>query len=213
VANGRAGRKGKGYGRDPGGFVALPWSVLDSDAYRNLSPNARALLLEVARQYHGDDNGRLMLGEDYLAPRGWTSNDMITKGKRELLENKLIFETVMGHRPNKASWYAVTWQALDRLHCYDVGATEMFERGAYRTVPPKPRSSTRNTSAARAARSKRLTPSDGAESLPIAPSNGVRRSSLTPSHGAIYPLGAKCSTPSDGHPLEVPSEDAAMGVL
>ena len=60
MANGRnAGRKGDS-GRDPGAFVALPWSVLDSPAYARLSHPARSLLLEVARQFVRDNNGRLL---------------------------------------------------------------------------------------------------------------------------------------------------------
>src|SRR5688572_4899625 len=47
--------------REAGRFVALPLAVLDSAAYLGLSSTAKALLLEVARQYRGDDNGRLLL--------------------------------------------------------------------------------------------------------------------------------------------------------
>lgn len=93
--------------------------------------HARALLLEVARQYVGGNNGRLLLSREYMAKRGWKSNDMLTKAKRELLNGGFIHETVMGHRPNKASWYAVTWRTLDRIPGYDAGAVESFRRGAY----------------------------------------------------------------------------------
>src|SRR6185436_19107933 len=105
-------RKRRDASRDPGGFVALPYSVLDSVAYKSLSVHAKALLFEVARQYHGGDNGRMLLSRAYLKPRGWKSHDMIGKAKRELLEAGFIFETVQGCRPNKAGWYACTWRAL-----------------------------------------------------------------------------------------------------
>ena len=36
-------------GRDAGGFVALPWSVMDCAAYARLSHPAKALLFELAR--------------------------------------------------------------------------------------------------------------------------------------------------------------------
>ena len=56
MANGRnRGTKGDS-GRDAGGFVALPWLVLDSRAYSRLFMHARALLLEVARQFVRDNN-------------------------------------------------------------------------------------------------------------------------------------------------------------
>lgn len=135
MANGRNPR-GKGdAGRDAGGFVALPWSVLDSPAYQALSHPAKALLLELARQFVLDNNGRLLASRAYLAKRGWHSPDVIDRAKRHLLEAGFIFETVKGHRPNKASWYAVTWRTLDRHPSYGPGAAAAFDRGAYRHQP------------------------------------------------------------------------------
>lgn len=117
--------------RDVGGFAAIPWSVLDSHAYQTLSHPAKALLMEIARQYHGNDNGRMITTLAYLKPRGWTSNDTIHRAKHELLEKGLIYETVKGCRPNKASWYAATWWAIDKLDGYDAGAEAGFVRSAY----------------------------------------------------------------------------------
>lgn len=131
MANGRNSRKKGDSGRDSGGFVALPWSVLDCPAYAGLSHPAKALLFEVARQFVRDNNGCLLLSRAYLATRGWKSADVIQRAKAELLAGGFIFETVMGHRPNKASWYAVTWRALDKLRGYDAGTEKLFERGSY----------------------------------------------------------------------------------
>ena len=122
-------------GRDSGGFIALPWSVLDCEAFLNLSPHAKALLLNIARQFVRDNNGRLLASMSHMRKQGWTSNAMLTKAKRELLEGGFIYETVKGHRPNKASWYALTWQTLDNLDGYDFGAKEGFVRSAYHNNP------------------------------------------------------------------------------
>ncbi len=119
--------------REAGGYCALPWSVLDSPAYQALSHPARALLLELARQYVRDNNGRLLLSVRHLLTRGWNSADTITRAKNELLKSKLIYRTVHGHRPNTASWYALTWYTLDKIPGYDEGAAEGFRRGMYRT--------------------------------------------------------------------------------
>lgn len=162
MANGRSPGKSRDTGRDPGRFVALPWTVLDSPAYLSLSAHAKALLLEVARQYHGDDNGRMLLSRKHLAPRGWRSNAMIVKAKRELLAADLIFETVKGQRPNRASWYAVTWRILDKLPGYDFGVEKAFKRGAYRKNAP-----IKNVS---------LRPSNGTGEAPIAPPHGTETS-------------------------------------
>ena len=120
-------------GRVSGGFIALPWAVIDCPAYKKLSMHARALLLEVARQYVKDNNGRLLLSLRYMKTRGWNSASMLAKCKKELIDGGFIYETVKGHRPNKASWYAVTWQSLDKLIGYDYGADQGFRKGAYNT--------------------------------------------------------------------------------
>ena len=191
MANARnRGRKGDS-GRDSGGFVALPWSVLDCPAYARLSMHARALLLEVARQFVRDNNGRLLLSRAYMATRGWKSMDMLNKCKAELIETGFIFQTVQGHRPNKASWYAVTWRALDKLSGYDAGAELCFERGAYQKAAPLKNAS--------------LRPPHGTASPAIAPPHGTEQLPTVPPHGAIRPVVGVRPVPPHGHHLERPS--------
>lgn len=122
--------------REPGRYIALTASVLNSQAYINLSHTAKALLIEVAMQRTGGNNGRLLLSMRHLASRGWHSADVVTRAKRELIDAGLIYQTVQGHRPNKASWFAVTWYSLDKLPGYDAGAVEGFRRGMYNTFQP-----------------------------------------------------------------------------
>lgn len=206
MSNGRNRASKQASGRDAGGFVALPWSVLDSASYARLSKPARALLLELARQYVRDNNGRLLLTMDYLSPRGWKSADVVDRAKRQLLQGGFIHETVKGHRPNKASWYAVTWHPLDRIPGYDPGAAESFTRSAYRPMPAATKP-TRDELYAKWSGSKNapLTPSDGTESPPIAPSHGAGSPASAPSHGAIRATFRPCSAPSDGNHLDMPS--------
>lgn len=191
MANGRAGRRSKGdSGRDAGGFVALPWSALDSPAYARLSHPARSLLLELARQFVRDNNGRLLASSAYLSKRGWTSVDVITRAKRELLAAGFIHETVKGHRPNRASWYALTWRTLDHHADFDAGAAARFERSAFLKFDPE------NAS---------LRPSRGVDRTATAPSRGVASAPLAPSHGAIRMLSGDPPAPSHGDHLEKPS--------
>lgn len=173
--------------RDSGGFLALPWVVLDSPAYLQLSHPARSLLLDIARQFVIDNNGRLLASFRYLKTRGWTSVDTISRAKKELIDAGLLYETVKGHRPNKASWYAVTWFNLDRIPGYDPGAIEGFERSAYR----------KNAS---------LKPSGGVGGRVIAPSGGAGRGTVVPWPGAVKAQSEQVATPADGNHLEMPSE-------
>ena len=203
MANGRNKASKGDSGRDAGAFVALPWSVLDCPAYAALSHPAKALLIEVARQFVRDNNGRMLLSAVYLKTRGWFSAGAIQKAKQELIQTSFIFETVKGQRPNKASWYAVTWRALDKLKGYDAGTEQLFQRGAYqfspgkeKRAPPKCKNPKKNAS---------LIPPHGIEQALIVPPHGIEALSVVPPHGAIKPLLDAFSIPPHGHHLETPS--------
>ena len=202
--------------REPGRYIALPLAVIDSPAYQNLSHTAKALLIEVARQRSGGDNGRLLLSMRHLASRGWRSGDTVTRAKRELLDAKLIYETVKGHRPNRASWYALTWYILDKLPGYDDGAAEGFRRGMYATFqlpsPPPPREALFEkwrghgvTGQKKSApKINMLIPSHGIVGAAIAPSHGIESKPVVPSHGTIKALLPTLPIPSHGNPLDKP---------
>lgn len=165
------GKRFRSSSRDGTGFIALPDVVVDSAAYQALPHPARSLLVEIARQYRGDNNGGLVASSIYLEPRGWKSRDVITRARNALIDAGLLFETRKGGFPNKEAWYAVTWYSLDRLDGFDVGVAAGFRRGAYLDLP-----TVKNAS---------LVPSDGPSSIPIRPSDGTRKLSLGPSHGPI----------------------------
>ena len=177
----------KGSSRDGGGFVALPWSVLDCQAYRTLSHPAKSLLMEFSRQYVKDNNGRLLASTRFLKNRGWNSADVIHRAKLELIEAGLIYETVKGHRPNKASWYAITWQNLDKDSRYDTGAWEgwMHARSGYK-----------NTA---------LIPPNGIKGQPIGPASGIKAPPPIPLGGTIKTNKCYLPIPLDGNHLELPS--------
>ena len=192
MANGRnLSSKGRGSGRDGSSFVALPWTVLDSQNYQSLSANARSLLIELARQYKSMNNGRLLLSRRYLSKRGWKSSDMISKGEKELLDGGFIHETVKGHRPNKASWYAITWQAIDHIPGYDAGAFVGFRRSAY----------AKNV----AIKNTHVNPSHGTDKGNIVPPHGSSHYRSKPQDGAIEHTLTTGPTPQYGHHLELPS--------
>lgn len=188
-------RKRYDSGRMAGGFVAMPWVVLDSEAYKQLSHQARSLLFEFARQIDpkGGQNGQLLATGKYLRKRGWsTSNDTITKAKRELLEGGFIYETVMGHRPNRASWYAVTWHQLAPHNNYDPGAERGFRRGAFMDSQPLPKPKPTRQELYRKwdKQNTSPTPPHGVGKVTIAPPHGVEASAAAPPHGAMRPVFA-----------------------
>lgn len=118
--------------RDGGAFVTMPLSVLNGAAYLCLSSYARMLLLDIASQYRGDNNGDLCAAWKLMHPRGWKSEATLNKAKQELLKSSLIVETRKGARPNKCSLFALTWYALDECKGKLDITSAGFPRGAYK---------------------------------------------------------------------------------
>lgn len=124
--------------RDGGGHVAIPFAVLNGAAYLGLNAHARMLLLDLAAQYRGDNNGDLCMAWKVMHPRGWKSEETLSKAKRDLLESGLLFETRKGARPNKCSLFALTWYALDDCGGKLDITARGFPRGAYKLKDPRP---------------------------------------------------------------------------
>lgn len=203
--------------RDAGGFVAMPWVVLDSPAYQSLSHPARGLLMEFARQYVRDNNGRLLASVAYLKTRGWKSCSVIDRAKKELIEAGFIYETAKGQRPSKASWYAVTWATLDHINGFDPGARDGFQRGAYRTktalssATTQPKKIMKNTTNS-VTHGYLLNPPGGTQAASTVPSSGIESAATVPPEGTVMGGFGDSSIPPGGNHLEKPSTDDRMEV-
>ena len=123
--------------RESGAFLALPVSVLHSQAYAGLSPYAAKLLLDIGSQYRGDNNGDLSAAWKLMKPKGWRSEATLNKAKRELLQAGFIVETRIGRRPNLCTLYALTWLALDPCDKHEMTPAG-FKFGAWRMNEPVP---------------------------------------------------------------------------
>ena len=95
------------------GFVHLHNPLLDCEDTCSLSHNAFRLLVYIARQYNGRNNGDLCATLSQLKRYGFNSNDSITRGIRELLECNLIMQTKQGGLNIGPNLYAITWQPID----------------------------------------------------------------------------------------------------
>lgn len=94
--------------RESGSFVAIPHVVMDSPNYRRCSGTAVKLLLDLARQYRGNNNGD-------LAPalvRDGPAHQAKAKALRELVHYGLLVQTKHGGL-GMPSLYALTWYAID----------------------------------------------------------------------------------------------------
>jgi hypothetical protein len=114
-----------------GAVMLIPHVVLNSEAFMMLSGNAVKLLIDIAQQYNVRNNGALLCSWRYMSEkRGWASKETLNRARAELLDHQLICQTVQGRMPNKASWYALTWAALDKLDGLEI-APAGFPRGSY----------------------------------------------------------------------------------
>ena len=165
-------------------FAAIPKSVLYSPVFVALNKVERSLLFEFMAQYNGRNNGRLLCTTKKLKNRGFTSSDVLHRAKKVLIEAGMIYETVQGHRPNWASWYALTWRPLDEHERYDPGVEDDFRISGNRRferVTPDQIQMVRES----LLRKKNVIPSGGEERDDIRPSDGFIAEFLVPLRGTV----------------------------
>tara|TARA_R110002126_G_C10407143_1_gene496365 strand:+ start:567 stop:1088 length:522 start_codon:yes stop_codon:yes gene_type:complete len=124
LENGMSNKKNSKIGHS---FAGIPRIVMQHNDYQSLNGTAVKLLLELAFQYRGSNNGDLTTAASVLRPKGWTSRATIDRAKKRLLEKNLIQETRAGKFTNPGgvcSLYALTWLPINECHGkLDVSAT------------------------------------------------------------------------------------------
>lgn len=135
MGRGKARYKGSRYSEP---FVGIVRSVFDSPAFTALSPHACKLLLELAAQYRGDNNGNLTVAWSVVSKRGWRSRTTLWRCKAELIEAGFVYVTRKGHMPSTCELLALTWFPLDVSPKFDPEALAGFEPRAYLRHTPLP---------------------------------------------------------------------------
>lgn len=92
-------------GRNPTSrFVRLDYRILNSNAYRSLTPNARSLLIEITMLYNGENNGSLYLSVRDAADRmGVVDTHAAKRALDELQSLGFVEMTQEAHFAVKAS--------------------------------------------------------------------------------------------------------------
>ena len=105
-------------------FVMFPYHVLDHEVFKTLSKRATKLVIDIAAQYRGSNNGDLCATLSLMRKRGWNSSDQLEKAKKELIEKDVILVARQGGC-NKANLYALTWFPIDECNGkLDVASTK-----------------------------------------------------------------------------------------
>ena len=95
-------------------YVGLSKAMLTHEAFTGLSAIATKLLVGIAAQYNGYNNGDLACSWGLMKNRGWKSPDTLNKARRELIDKGFLVLTRQGMKyPKRASLYAVTWKPID----------------------------------------------------------------------------------------------------
>ena len=95
-------------------FAGIPRLVMECPDYINLNGSAVKLLIEMACQFKGGNNGDLCPAWTLMKVRGFCSKTTLSKAIKELLKAEMILLTRQGHFiKNKASLYALTWESID----------------------------------------------------------------------------------------------------
>lgn len=98
--------------RTSGSFLALPHNVLNHPDFISLSPRAIKLLIDLAAQFKGKNNGDLCATFSMMKKRGWNSNDQLKKATDELIQKSLLQLSRQGGR-HCSNLYALTWKSID----------------------------------------------------------------------------------------------------
>lgn len=169
-------KKNNPHERVEGSYAAIPRAMLDSPAWIGASVAAKALVMELARQHNGANNGRLHLAHSWLARRGWPSKSIVEKARDELLERGLIVQTRQGGLFIGPTWFAVTWLPINNFVGLDIGSHQ-YHKGAWSlcTLPPTARRKPPTRKICPPVHRGRLDPTTGAANTPPDPTTGAMR--------------------------------------
>jgi hypothetical protein len=92
--------------------MGIPKQVVKSEAYNMLSGWSVRLLVDIAKQYNGFNNGDLQAVFSILSKWGWNSKGTLDRAKKQLLDSGFIVQTRQGGK-HRCSLYAITWYHID----------------------------------------------------------------------------------------------------
>jgi hypothetical protein len=99
-------------------FARMPYRILESSAYRSLTPNARALLIEILMMFNGKNNGSIILSQaDALDRIGLSDPVSVKTAFESLLDVGFIRMSkdahfVMKAGDRRAREWTITWLSI-----------------------------------------------------------------------------------------------------
>jgi hypothetical protein len=96
-------------------FAPIRMDVIRSEAWANTRAWGTRLIIDLAAQYRGNNNGDLCAAWSVMNVRGWNSKETLNTAKKELIEKKWIVVTRKGGR-KVATLYALTFWGIDECN-------------------------------------------------------------------------------------------------
>lgn len=93
-------------------YLGIPHYIIRSPEFGALEPWAHKLLIELAGNYNGKNNGDLSAAFSVLKDRGWNSSGTLSAALKQLVHDGWIVRTRHGGK-NRCALYAVTWWPVD----------------------------------------------------------------------------------------------------
>ena len=131
---------------DGGSAFLIPVTLLKHPNFARLSPHGNKLLMELARQYSGFNNGYLCASWSLMKNAGWKSSHTLQKATLECEHYGLIERTRQGGL-NRATLHSLSWRRVDEKQGkpLDVMPTIVpsnawkVEKALFKKPPPSPR--------------------------------------------------------------------------
>ena len=93
-------------------FLSLPYSLIRHKNFKTLKAKPTKLLIDIASEYNGRNNGDLCAPLSIMRERGWSSNDQLFRARKELVARGILWVSRQGGR-NQCTLYALTWQPIN----------------------------------------------------------------------------------------------------
>ncbi|MGK0489014.1 MAG: hypothetical protein ACJAXB_002205 [Candidatus Endobugula sp.] len=98
---------------EKGRFVALPHHCLNHENYIRMNDKAKTLIVNVALQYNGSNNGDLCIAFSMMKKQGWKSKQTLYLAINELLHYGWLVRTRIGGLNKMPNLYAITFHSID----------------------------------------------------------------------------------------------------
>ena len=93
-------------------FLRFPHDLLNHENFRTLRPASTKLVIDIAAQYNGRNNGDLCAPLSVMRKRGWKSSEQLFKARKDIVDRGLVRVARQGGL-NRCTLYALTWFPID----------------------------------------------------------------------------------------------------